>query len=332
MPLTLAEAKVGMADKVDQQLIDMFRRDAWLLDHLTFDDCVSPGTGGSTLVYGYTQLKTPGTAKVRTLNSEYTPGEAKREEKTTKIVPFGGSFQIDRVLADTDGAIDEIEFQVDEKTKAATNYFHNCVINGTQNASGAGYEVNTFDGLKKMLAGTETEITSEVDLSTSALIDANYNAFLDELDGFIATLMEKPDVLMMNSKMLTKVKGIARRAGYLTSSEDAFGRKVEYYDGIALMDAGQYYNGSNTVDVIPTTNATSSAYGTTDIYAAKLGLNALHAASVDGGKMIKTYLPDLNAPGAVKTGEVEMLAGLVLKNSKKAGVLKGIKVTPKSSS
>ena len=48
--------------------------------------------------------------------------------------------------------------------------------------------------------------------------------------------------------------------------------------------------------------------------------------------MIKTYLPDLNAPGAVKTGEVEMLAGLVLKNSKKAGVLKGIKVTPKSSS
>ena len=51
MPLTLAEAKVGMADKVDQQLIDMFRRDSWLLDHLTFDDCVSPGTGGSTLVY-----------------------------------------------------------------------------------------------------------------------------------------------------------------------------------------------------------------------------------------------------------------------------------------
>ena len=98
------------------------------------------------------------------------------------------------------------------------------------------------------------------------------------------------------------------------------------------MDSCQYDNVSNAVDVIPTTNATSSAFWTTDIYSSKLGLNALHAASVDGGKMIKTYLPDLKAPGAVKTGEVEMLAGLVLKNSKKAGVLKGIKVTPKSSS
>ena len=46
--------------------------------------------------------------------------------------------------------------------------------------------------------------------------------------------------------------------------------------------------------------------------------------------MVHTYLPDLNAPGAVKKGEVEMLAGAVLKNSKMAGVLKGIKVKPKT--
>lgn len=50
--------------------------------------------------------------------------------------------------------------------------------------------------------------------------------------------------------------------------------------------------------------------------AVKLGLNAFHGISVDGGKMVHTYLPDLNAPGAVKKGEVEMLAGAVLKNSK----------------
>ena len=47
MPVTLAEAKVGMANKVDQQVIDMFRRSSLLMDSLTFDDVISPGTGGS---------------------------------------------------------------------------------------------------------------------------------------------------------------------------------------------------------------------------------------------------------------------------------------------
>ena len=56
MPITLQEAKVGMVDKVLQLVIDEFRRGSLLLDQLTFDDAVSPGTGGSTMTYGYTQL------------------------------------------------------------------------------------------------------------------------------------------------------------------------------------------------------------------------------------------------------------------------------------
>ena len=69
MALTLAEAKVGYADKVDQQVIDEFRRDSVLLDMLTFDDTISP-TGGSNLVYGYERLETPSTAGVRQINEE----------------------------------------------------------------------------------------------------------------------------------------------------------------------------------------------------------------------------------------------------------------------
>lgn len=57
MAITLAEAKVGMADKVDQQVIDTFRRSSLLLDRLVFDNSISPGTNGSTLSYGYVQLK-----------------------------------------------------------------------------------------------------------------------------------------------------------------------------------------------------------------------------------------------------------------------------------
>ena len=98
MVLTLEQAKVGMADKVDQAVIDIFRRESFILQSLTFDDAVSPGTGGSTMTYGYTQLLTPSLAAGRKLNQEYTPGEAIKEKKTAEVKIFGGSFEVDRCL------------------------------------------------------------------------------------------------------------------------------------------------------------------------------------------------------------------------------------------
>ena len=330
MAITLAEAKVGMADKVDQQVVDMFRRSSLLLDRLTFDNAISPGTGGSTLTYGYIQLKTPSTAAVRQINSEYTANEAKREKKTTSAIIMGGSFQVDRVIQDTSGAIDELVFQADEKIKATANFFTNCVINGTSAGSGAGYVTNTFDGLKKLLGGTSTEYTSTADLTTAENMDANYNLFLDELDEFISGLDGMPDMLIMNRKMLSKLRGIARRAGYYTSSRDEFGRVVETYNGIELMDAGEYYDGSTNTSIVADTAASSAAAGTSDIYAVKFGLDAFHGISPTGTKVITSYMPDLTLPGAVKTGEVELVAGVALKNTLKAGRMTGIKTSPQT--
>lgn len=331
MPITLADAKAGMADKVDQQIVDMFRRSSLLLDRLTFDNAISPGTGGSTLVYGYTQLKTPSTAAVRLINSEYTANEAKREKKTTQAIIMGGAFEVDRVIQDTSGAIDELVFQADEKIKATANFFTNCVINGTTAGPAApGKTTGTFDGLKKLLTGSSTEYTATADLSTSANVTANYNQFLDELDEFISGLDGMPDMLLMNRKMLSKLRGIARRAGYYESTKDDFGRVVETYNGIALMDAGEFYDGSKTVDIVADTAAGSGTFGTSDIYAVKFGLDAFHGISPTGTKVITSYMPDLTLPGAVKKGEVELVAGVALKNTLKAGHMKGIITAPKT--
>ena len=186
-------------------------------------------------------------------------------------------------------------------------------------------------GLAKALEGTENEFTSAVDLTTSANMDNNYSAFLDELDTVISAVDGKPSMLLMNREMLSKLRSAARRAGYYTRSEDAFGRTVEAYNDIPLMDVGGYYNGTKTVDVIPTSTPTTSAEGTTAIYAVALGLDAFHGISPVGNNVINTYMPDMNAPGAVKKGEVELVAGTVLKNTLKAAVLKGIKIKPKKS-
>ena len=313
MAITLLDAKVGMADKVDQQVVDMFRRSSLLLDNMVFDNAISPGTGGSTLTYGYIQLKTPATAAVRNVGAEYINKEAKKVKKTTSALIMGGSFQIDRVLQNTSGAMDELAFQAEQKIKATANFFHDLVINGDTSKG-------TFDGLKKLLSGTANELTSTVSLTTSAELDANYNAFLDEMDGFIASLDGTPSLLLMNRAMLVKLRAIARRAGYYERRQDDFGRTVETYAGIPLVDMGQFYDGSSSRDVVATES------GKTAIYAVCLGLDGFHGISPLGDGLINSYMPDMNAPGAMKTGEVELVAGIALKNTLKAAVLKDIAI------
>jgi hypothetical protein len=211
-------------------------------------------------------------------------------------------------------------FQAEQKIKATANYFHNLVINGTGDSTGDGYVTGTFDGLKKLLAGTANEITSQVSLTTSQELDANYNAFLDEMDSFISCLDGTPSMLLMNRAMLIKLRSIARRAGYYERTKDDFGRTVETYAGVPMVDLGQFYDGSKTVDVVATDS------GKTAIYAVSLGLDGFHGISPTGDGVIQSYMPDLNAPGAVKTGEVELVAGVALKNTLKAAVLKDIPV------
>ena len=313
MAITLEEAKVGMADKVSENIVDMFRRSSQLLDQMVFDNTISPGAGGSTLNYGYIQLKSPATAAVRTVGSEYIPGEAKREKKATSAVIMGGAFQIDRVIQNTSGAIDELAFQAEQKIKATANYFHDLVINGDT-------ENGTFDGLKKLLDGSANQVAATVSLATAQDIDQNANAFLDEMDKFLSVLAGQPSMLLMNREMLTKFRAVARRAGYYERSRDDFGNVVETYAGIPLVDMGVYFDGASARQVIPTEQ------GATAIYAVCLGLDGFHGISPQGTGVITCYMPDLNAPGAIKTGEVELVAGVALKNTNKAAVLQGIMI------
>lgn len=322
MALTLHDSKSGIQNKVDAQVIDRFRRGSLLLDRLVFDNAVSPSTGGSTMVYGYVQLKTPATASFRAINAEYTAQEAIREQKTAGLKIFGGSASVDRVIQSTSGLVNELEFQITEKVKGAVNLFHYSVINGSSER-----DANEFDGLDVMLKNSSTEYNrgKSVDLSTSDMIDKNYKTFLDMLDEYISEFDGQPDMLLCNSKLITRIRSAARRAGYLTHGEDAFGRPVSGYNGIPLVDLGCYWNGTATAPTTPIYSA-DAAEGLSDLYAVSIGLDGFHGVSPLGEKLVSTYLPDLASPGAVKRVEVEMTAAVVLKNSRKAGVFRGIKV------
>lgn len=327
MPITLEQSKVGLADHVDQQVIDEFRRDSFILDRLPFDNSVSPGTGGSTLTYGYLQLKTPSVAEGRKLNSEYTAGEAVKTQKTTNLKIFGGAYEVDRVLEDT-AASSEIAFQLAQKIIAVKNKFHYDFINGKSTAKGTAATDNTsFDGLDALVKGTNTEEKNEAapfDMSSAAKIKENANEFTYALDTWLSTFSVKPDALLVNRKTATMLKTVAKMQGYYNRDKNDFGQKVEYYDEIAIVDMGEYYDGTKTVMCVPIDDST----GTTNIYAVKFGLDAVHAASPKGQKIIRQYMPNLNEPGAVKKGEVEMVASIVSKDTTKAGVFRNVQVAP----
>lgn len=329
MAMTLTDMKVGMSDKVAQQVVDIFLRESEILQLLQFDNCVSP-QGGSTLTYSYMQKKLPSTATFRTLGNDYTGSEATLEKKTADLKIFGGKFSMDRVLKQAEGKYNNMAYQMEEKIKAAISLFHHTLINGNATTTPA-----EFDGLDKMLAGQSTEYgtTAAIDLSNMTNLKANADQFYEALTILIKNT--QADALLMNASMITKIQTVARILGYKTESEEAFGKKVVSMDGVRFMDLGDHYTVSgSTVTAnsvvkagITRTIGETSTTGLTDIYAVKFDINdGFHAASLTGGSAITQYIPDFTKPGAVKDGEVEMVAATVLKNTQHAGVLRNIKI------
>lgn len=317
MAITLAEAQKNVQDDLQMGVIDEFRKSSFILDHLPFDDCVSPTGGGATLTYGYTRLITQPSSAFRNVNEEYTPSSVTKERYTVDLKIFGGSFEVDRVIAKMGGIIDEVDLQIKQKVKSARALFNDTFINGD-----SGVDNKSFDGLEKALAGSSTEFNKSgdiIDLSTSAKVTENYMAFLDMLDEFLATLDGEPTFIAGNSKLIAKIRACARRAGMYQTKLNDFGAQVESYGTIPLVDLGAK-PGSNE-DVVKT-----GVDGTTSLYAARLAMDGLHGISMAGDAPINVWLPNFKEAGAVKKGEVEMIAGIALKASKAAGVFRKIKV------
>lgn len=314
MGVTLNEMKVGRADKVDRAVIDEFVRNSKLLAAMPFDNSISPN-GGSTLTYGYLRVLTSPAAEGRAINSDYTADEATKEKVTTDLVIMGGSYQIDRVIGDA--APDEVAFQAAEKIKATTNRFHYLFINGNADTT------NEFDGIAQAVNGTSTDFdASAIDAST--MTAAVGITLCEKLDEAILAMSEKPTFICANSKAIIKIKSAARALGYLTPGEDAFGKPVDTYNGIEFLDMGRFYNESlgRDTEVIPIDGAS----GKTSIYLVALSQAGVHGVTIKGDKAITSRMPDFSQAGAVKTGDVEFVASIAIKNTRAVARLKNIQV------
>lgn len=334
MAITLKEMREGMTDKISQQVVDSFIRESEILELLPFDNSVAPTGGGSTLMYGYVQKKLPSQTAFRAINSEYAASQATVEKKSVELKVFGGAFEIDRVIKQAEGMYNNMAFQIDEKIKSAVGTFHNAMINGD-----ASVDANAFDGLDKFLVGQSTEFGADtvIDLSTMDKIKANADVFYEALLKLINST--GAHAIMVNEGMKTKIQTVARILGYKTESEEAFGRTITTIgEGkVRIIDLKNVVTtegeGDEAVAVetpiigVKSRTVGSAQTGLTDIFAVKFGVqDGFHGVTLTGNNAIQQYLPDFNAPGAVKKGEVEMVACVALKNVKSAGVLRNIKI------
>jgi hypothetical protein len=228
---------------------------------------------------------------------------------------FGGAFEVDRIIAGMGGIADEVALQSSQKVKAASALFSDTMINGNSSS-----DALVFDGLDVAVTGTDTEYTpsTAIDLSTSDAVTANATAFVDQLDEWLGT-MEGVDAILCNSKMAAKFRAVARRMGMYQMTKNDFGQAVEYYGSIPFVDLGAKPGSNDPIVAI-------NGDGTTSMYAVKFGLDGFHAISMEGEAPVKIWLPDFSTAGAVKKGEVEMVAGCALKSTKAAGVFRNIKV------
>lgn len=318
MALTLAQAQNFSQDKLVNAIYSDFRK-SQLMENMVFDDCVSM-SGSGTLNYVYNRVKTLGTAEFREIGvGEYTPKEADTTRITVALKAFGGSYQIDRVLQrDVKGISDQMSFQIEQKSVATKALFADTFVNGDEGAN-----AQSFDGIDKAVAGSSTEKipSAPIDLSTIENIKANGNSFMYLLDMMLADMDSKPTFLLMNPALYAIMNTIARNSGYFSTSDvDAFGAPVTKYQGVPFFALGD--KPGTSTPIVPI----DSTAGTTSIFAVRVGLDGVHAVTPSGSPVITSYLPDFTSPGAIKKGELEMVAAVAVKATRAAAVLRKIKV------
>lgn len=313
MAITLAQAQNLSQSKLSGFVIDEFRKSA-LLDMLPFDNTVK-AQGGKTLAYVYNRITTLPTAATRAINAEYTAQEAATTQKTVNLKIFGGSFQLDRVLqADEAQVLDLVQFQLQQKVQATRALFHDMFINGDS----AG-DANAFDGLDKALTGSSTELApAAIDLSSSAAIDSNWKPFLDNLRRLRARMDGAPTLYLMSNDMFAVFQSVMDRAGINLASKHNYGDEALSWGASTVMALGD--KPGTSAPIIGTASGLSS------VYAVRLGLDGVHGVSPEGGALVNTYLPNFAEPGAVKLGEVEMVAAMAMKATRSAAVLRNVRL------
>lgn len=260
--LTIAEAAKLKVTPLERAIFETFVQESKFMDIVPFHNIA-----GDSLLYDE-EATLPG-VEYRAVNAAYSESTGTVNQKSEKIVIGGGEADVDTFIVQTQGgSIDDARaLQERGKVKAIAYQFQNGFINGD-----VAVDANSFDGLKKRLTGSQLITPTGNGINVNSPDDAARHTFLDFLDSILAAVPgidETNGVIIMNSFIRSKFLSSTRRLSVTTTDREDFGKIVDRYRGIRIVDAGQTAAG---VDIIPQTEPDGvPANNSSSIYAVKLG-------------------------------------------------------------
>lgn len=214
--------------------------------------------------YAYNEEATLPGVEFRAVNAAYSESTGTVNQKTEKIVILGGDADVDKFLQLTRSNLnDQRAVQLGLKAKSLVYQYQNSFINGDT----AG-DANSFDGLKKRITGTQLFATAANGIPVLGTTDDQRHAFLDQLDQLLAKVPDA-DIILMNGAILSKFQSAARRLLIRDMREDAYGRTIDFYNGVPIYNPGVTAAGA---DIITATETQGTSSGTSSsVYAVRFG-------------------------------------------------------------
>lgn len=290
-----------------------------MLQLLPFDAAVTANRPDAILAYPYSRRKNMRIGQLRNPYEDYVEGFVEREEFVAYLKIMGDAFGIDRVFRDGD-LTNWVEENVNELSLAVAALFNNLTINGDSTPTGS----KEFDGLSKLLTGTVSEINgASVDL-LAGRTDAQLLEALAVAKKYIKRIraLGLQPVILGNEDSVLRFETVATKLGFVSKDLAGFGADIPTFAGAALIDLGPVPSTDGSgASVIPTVT------GLTDLFIVGFGLKGFHAISMTGDAAIQDY-SNLNdrTPGVKRRVEAEFVAGVALKNTNAAVVLRDIRV------
>lgn len=303
--VALAEAAKLSQDNLQRGVIETFVQESVVLDRIPLLEIE-----GNAYAYNE-EAELPG-VEFREVNAAYEESTGTYNQATEKLVILGGDADVDTFVAKTRSNLNDQRAEADRmKVKAASYKYQDTFINGD-------VEVDplAFDGLKKRLTGSQVIDAAEDGLSVlgegeGAAATEERHSFLDKLDELLAAVTGGAEVLYMNSNVLAWLRSSARREGFHEADRDEFGRVVDRYNGIPMLNIGETAAGAN---IIPQTEKQGeSGEVCSSIYAVRFGSGEGDRAVTgltNGGVEVRD-LGEQDAKPAYRT-RIEFFCGLAV--------------------
>lgn len=311
MAVTLATSATLSQNDLQRGIVEAFVVSSPVLDRLPLLDI-----NGNAYAYN-AEATLPG-VEFRAVNSAYAESTGTVTQTTVSLVILGGDADVDTFIVKTRGNLnDQRAIQEELKAKALAFKFQDTFINGD-----TAVDANSFDGLKKLLTGTQVVDAATNGLGVLGATDADRHSFLDRVDALLAAVPGGADALYMNASILSKIQSSARRLLQAQTGADAFGRTVSFYNGIPMYDIGNKADGTAIIpqtEVQGTSGATASS-----IYAVKFsGTEAQNGvAALNNGGIDVRDLGEQNVKPVFRT-RIEWFTGMAI-FGKGAARLRGV--------